>query len=249
MTEVLDDAVSMRPRNYNPTRSLRARKRISILPIAWLLSIFCSMFLRFPIYFLPILLAYLLLVVGNETERHLLDAPQSGKIHVVRSETACSWQCHHATINHCLAYHNGLSESAREAVEPAYFGLTALLRSSGNYRAANLLFLGLLWPLLLSIGMMRCLRLTKNTWTRPLTLLSWMTLVTALVLCAGTFRENNSYEYLTDFILTLSRWSGLSYYDVNAIVFIVIWPLITLITLAVWPILEIVKRSASKLEC
>jgi len=30
MTEVLDDAVLLRPRNYNPTRSLRARKRTSI---------------------------------------------------------------------------------------------------------------------------------------------------------------------------------------------------------------------------
>lgn len=202
------------------------------------------MAIRTPYHLLPILLAYLFLVIGNETERRLLKAPQTGRIHVVYSETTCSWQCHNATTNHCLAHHTGLPEIARKAMKPAYFGLISLLQSSGNYRGANLLFLAILWPLLLSALFMRCLRLRKVPWTKTLTKASWLALFTALILCTGISKTNNPYEYLTDFILTLSRWSGLSYFDINALVFIVIWPLMTLFILVAWPAFEIAKYRA-----
>ena len=37
------------------------------------------------------------------------------------------------------------------------------------------------------------------------------------------------YEYPTDFILTLSHWSGLTYYDVNALLFIIMMPLLSVV--------------------
>ena len=51
------------------------------------------------------------------------------------------------------------------------------------------------------------------------------------------------FNYLTDFILTLSHWTGLSYYDINALVFVVAWPLLTLALLIFWPLLE--KRASA----
>ena len=41
--------------------------------------------------------------------------------------------------------------------------------------------------------------------------------------------EKFLYKYLTDFILTLSHWSGLTYYDVNALLFIIMMPLLSLV--------------------
>ena len=37
------------------------------------------------------------------------------------------------------------------------------------------------------------------------------------------------YVYCTDFIISITRLSGLSYYDVNAIFFVIAWPLLTLL--------------------
>ena len=37
------------------------------------------------------------------------------------------------------------------------------------------------------------------------------------------------YDYLTEFILTLSNWSGLTYYDVNALLFTIMIPLFSVV--------------------
>jgi hypothetical protein len=37
------------------------------------------------------------------------------------------------------------------------------------------------------------------------------------------------YVYCTDFLIALTRITGLSYYDVNALIFVVIWPALTVI--------------------
>jgi hypothetical protein len=35
------------------------------------------------------------------------------------------------------------------------------------------------------------------------------------------------YIYCTDFTITLANFWGLTYYDVNALIFCIIWPLVT----------------------
>ena len=37
-----------------------------------------------------------------------------------------------------------------------------------------------------------------------------------------------TYTYCTDFIINLANWSGLSYFEINALIFILIWPALTL---------------------
>jgi hypothetical protein len=42
------------------------------------------------------------------------------------------------------------------------------------------------------------------------------------------------YTYCTDFIINLSNITGLSYYEVNFVVFIIIYPLLLITTLAIF---------------
>lgn len=35
------------------------------------------------------------------------------------------------------------------------------------------------------------------------------------------------YIYCTDFTITLANFLGISYYDINALIFCIVWPLIT----------------------
>ena len=37
------------------------------------------------------------------------------------------------------------------------------------------------------------------------------------------------YAYCTDFVINLANLSGLSYYEINAIIFCIVWPLFTII--------------------
>lgn len=40
------------------------------------------------------------------------------------------------------------------------------------------------------------------------------------------------YAYCTDFVINLANLLDLSYYEVNAIIFCVIWPLVTIVLMA-----------------
>ena len=185
---------------------------------------------------LPLLLAYTAVVIGNERERLQLGAPEGARIHGPGTETACGWNCHNATSTHCLGQHDGLPVAFREAIHPAYGGLIALLRSTGGYRLANLVLLATVWPLLLSVGTMRCVQLAlrPGPWLGGV---AWAAAVASGVSMGLLYTGSNLYEYLTDFTLTLGRALGWSYYDVNGMLFIVAWPVWTAVVAVAWPVL------------
>jgi hypothetical protein len=54
------------------------------------------------------------------------------------------------------------------------------------------------------------------------------------------------YTYCTDFIINLSNITGLSYYEVNFVVFIIIYPLLLITTLAIFIIQKLRLRSYIK---
>ena len=200
---------------------------------------------------LPILLAYILLIFSNEVQRYRLGSEGKFRIHAVKHTPQCGWECYQKTSAVCLQEHAGLPASFRESIRLPYFGMIALLAGTGDYFGANLLFLALLWPLLMSVGTMRCMRLLRGGRSVPrgLTIGALLT-ATALGIytLVFSFPEGHSlksfvFNYLTDFILTLSHWTGLSYYDINALVFVVAWPLLTLALLIFWPLLE--KRASA----
>ena len=47
------------------------------------------------------------------------------------------------------------------------------------------------------------------------------------------------YSYCTDFVINLANIAGMSYYEINAIIFCVIWPILTILLIAVYFILKL----------
>ena len=104
-------------------------------------------------------------------------------------------------------------------------------RSFSFYQLANIMLLGILWPLLLSIMIMHIAKRFESVqWVRrsiiPITLIGLAALLSVYILQANS---TSIYDYLTEFILTLSHWSGLTYYDVNALLFIIMMPLLSVL--------------------
>ncbi len=196
-------------------------------------------------HLLPLAIAYLLLMLANEIERAIIGSDESGRIHTEVSTDHCSWKCHDQTTSHCLPQHGGLPESFRETVKPFYAGMVQFLMSTGNYKSANLQLLALIWPLLMSLLLMRLARGLEfaQKWRQS----KLPTLLLGVAVAGGAFvlAKSNPYDYLTDFTLTLSRWLSLSYFDVNALIFIIAWPLSTLLLLTL-SILQLVTKVIRK---
>ena len=116
-------------------------------------------------------------------------------------------------------------------------------KKTGNelyYRLVNLLLLGIIWPLLLSIMIMQFAKRVQPLRRIRHTMIPTALIGLAALLSIYIFQTNctsNSvkclYDYLTEFILTLSHWSGLTYYDVNALLFIIMMPLLSMKLLGV----------------
>lgn len=57
----------------------------------------------------------------------------------------CSWQCHN-NATYCLEHHVKSPQSVTSIINPFYNGIIFALKSTGNYRVANIIFLVILWP-------------------------------------------------------------------------------------------------------
>lgn len=55
---------------------------------------------------------------------------------------------------------------------------------------------------------------------------------------------NFIYNYCTEFVFNLANLLALSYYEINALIFVVAWPLITLFLLIIFifQIIKLIKR-------
>lgn len=196
-------------------------------------------------HLLPLTIAYLLLMLANEIERAIIGSDESGRIHTKVSADHCSWKCHDQTSSHCLPQHGGLPTSFRDNVKPFYAGMVQFLMSTGNYKSANLQLLALVWPLLMSILLMRLARGLKFAQKWRHSKLPTLLLGVAVVGGACVLAKSNPYHYLTDFTLTLSSWLSLSYFDINALIFIITWPLTTLLLLTL-SILQLATKLTRK---
>ena len=64
----------------------------------------------------------------------------------LQNDDVCSWRCHNKRCE------PQLFKSVESLIDPIYFGIISLNHlggSSASYRIANILFLGLLWPLVM----------------------------------------------------------------------------------------------------
>lgn len=119
-----------------------------------------------------LLLSPFLIMIGiNEMIRPSIKE----KAYVLRDITAinsaqlikekCSWICHNNT-SYCKQHHVKLVQAYFDTTDPVYFGVIGMLKSTGDYALANIIFLVILCPLLMfywfsqSIDMQ--IQITKN---------------------------------------------------------------------------------------
>lgn len=107
------------------------------------------------LYLLPLLLAFSAIVAMNEYARGNINkssrkSERQMKINsAVATPVECTWNCYNDTSN-CKRHHMKLLSNYVRFIDPIYFGMIKALLSTGNYGAANVLFLVILWPLLIS---------------------------------------------------------------------------------------------------
>ena len=192
-------------------------------------------------YLLPIVLGYHTVIAVNETERLSSDANIAHVHSTAKSPTKCTWACHN-NRSHCFGKHlyglpEGLKKMVRNPVEWMMNELGAKRTGNKlNYQLTNLLLLAILWPLLLSIMIMHIARRFQSVQRIRHSMIPIALIGLALILSVYILQSNDTsnsvkylYDYLTEFILTLSNCSGLSYYDVNALLFTIMMPLLSVV--------------------
>ncbi len=105
-------------------------------------------------YLLPLALAFTTMIVINEYARSTMPEKQKTTRPLLMNTAealpdACSWKCFHDT-SYCKQHHVKLAKSYFGITDTLYFGMISGLMLFGNYSAANLIILVLLWPLLMS---------------------------------------------------------------------------------------------------
>jgi hypothetical protein len=109
---------------------------------------------RIALYLLPLLIAFSTMIVVNEYSRSTIAESQRSSESLkmnsaLATPDACTWKCFNDTT-YCKEQHVKLTKNFFWLIDPFYFGIISALMMMGNYGAANILFLVLLWPLLLS---------------------------------------------------------------------------------------------------
>jgi len=70
----------------------------------------------------------------------------------------CTWICHNNT-NYCMQQHVKYFKPYFSSTNKIYFGIINLLRSTGNYGAANIIFLVVLVPLMIWFFLIKSLNI------------------------------------------------------------------------------------------
>lgn len=101
-----------------------------------------------------VLVPFLFMIIVNELVRPTIkERPYSQQgVTAMNSAQArpdkCTWNCHNAT-GYCKEHHVKYVSKHFKLIDPYYSGMIYLLRSTGNYGLANIIFLVILWPALM----------------------------------------------------------------------------------------------------
>ena len=101
-----------------------------------------------------LLIPYLLMVIVNEAYRPTIkEKPYTAHgITAINSDIRildkCSWIAHSDT-SYCKEHHVKFLKEHFQITDKIYFGTIHALRSTGNYGAANIIFLVILFPLII----------------------------------------------------------------------------------------------------
>ena len=114
------------------------------------------------LYLVPLLAAFILMVVINEYCRRGMNLMggvkfgQSTMNTALATPGACSWACYDNTA-YCKQNHVKVLNKYFSVFDPLYFGMISALKQTGNYSAANVIFLVILWPSVMSFLLVRSL--------------------------------------------------------------------------------------------
>lgn len=101
-----------------------------------------------------LVLPFILMISINEIERMFINEQPYKYLNVTAENSGemipdrCTWICHNNT-QYCLQHHVKLLKPYTSTTNKIYFGTIDLLASSGNYGAANIIFLVVFAPLLI----------------------------------------------------------------------------------------------------
>jgi hypothetical protein len=70
----------------------------------------------------------------------------------------CSWICHDNT-NYCKTYHLSYSKTTISYTDPYYFGVIDVLKSTGNYKLANIVLFVFIMPIWIFFFLIKCVHL------------------------------------------------------------------------------------------
>jgi hypothetical protein len=110
--------------------------------------------MRFKRNLILLLLPYLVIILINESVRPtIIEKPYQilGLTFInsnLRKPDKCTWVAHNDT-NYCKKHHVKYLKNYLEKTDVVYFGIIKLLHSTGNYGAANIIFLVILFPLIM----------------------------------------------------------------------------------------------------
>lgn len=112
-----------------------------------------------------LLLPYLLMIIINEAYRPTIkETPYSlrGITAInsdVRTPDKCTWAAHSDTA-YCKQNHVKLLKNHMDITDKIYFGAIGALHSTGNYGAANVIFLVILFPLIMWYSLVKVIDYT-----------------------------------------------------------------------------------------
>jgi hypothetical protein len=112
------------------------------------------------LYLLPLFVAFAAMIVVNEYCRMTSNnssKSRSGYTTMnsrVASPDVCTWKCYSDTT-YCKQHHVKVLGNLYWLFDPLYFGMISVLLMTGSYGAANVIFLVIIWPLLISYLLVR----------------------------------------------------------------------------------------------
>ena len=71
----------------------------------------------------------------------------------------CTLICHYETTNYCKKNHVKLPKPYVDKIDKIYFKIISSLKSTGNYRLANIIFLVIILPLIMYILLVKSISL------------------------------------------------------------------------------------------
>lgn len=116
---------------------------------------------------LILLLPFLFMVLINETIRPKIKEKPSVAHGITPINSAeylpnkCTWICHNETT-YCKTHHVKYLKPFYTITDVFYFGVIGLLASTGNYGAANIIFLVFLFPLTILYFIIKSIDIQKE---------------------------------------------------------------------------------------